>query len=115
VRVEKVAFFTPFLGVPNHKAFRQGDLKLVTPLLASGADPNAPNQDGARVRPIHFAVYFHRTEVMRLLLAREDIKVNANSPYQDPALIIACSLRYEDIVKLLLARDDICQRKVWRI
>lgn len=98
---------------PLHKAVRDGDSKLTTLLLESGAKLRAVTKDGIKKdhtesTALMVACRNGRKEVIELLLAREDIHINIqDTNHGRTALMEACRYGKKEIVKLLVAREDV--------
>jgi ankyrin repeat protein len=92
---------------PLHKAIRDGDSKSITLLLESGANPRAVIKDSTKSTVLMAACRNGKTEVVALLLAREDIHINIQDSLEDTALMEACWNGSKEVVELLLAREDI--------
>lgn len=90
-----------------------GDADLVSHLLDSGIPPDLSDMDS--YSPLLHAVQNGKVEVVRMLLTRagDRIEINRQCPSHCPyltwahALAIAIVNEFEDIVKLLLQRDEI--------
>jgi ankyrin repeat protein len=93
-----------------HRAVKAGDAKTTTLLLDSSANPNAISRALYEMRPIHMAVDDGNETILRLLLTRKEVDVNATDNYEKTALVRACMSErdeYRGCVRLLLSREDI--------
>ncbi|KAI5819909.1 ankyrin repeat-containing domain protein, partial [Pyronema omphalodes] len=105
-----------------HRAIKAGDPKLMAILLNAGANPGAVTRDGFGMQPIHIAARAtpkdldpnstaptieDRTALLRLLLERKGVDVNARDNQQKTALIWACETGNPHAVELLLGMEDI--------
>lgn len=99
-RVASQAKVDPF---PLHAAAKAGDLKNINELLASKADPNLANEDGAT--PLHIAVENNFPEIVsRLLACGADPCIK--SDYYDVPLLIAIENHNLEIAKGLIPKGD---------
>jgi ankyrin repeat protein len=105
-----------------HRATKVGDPKLMAILLNAGANPVSVTKDGFEMQPIHIAAKAtpkdldpnstaptieDRTALLRLLLERKGVDVNARDSQQKTALIWACETGNPQAVELLLGMEDI--------
>ncbi len=56
------------------RAAKDGDAQLVARLLAEGRDVNEADEEGCTA--LHWAMFLGRDDMVRLLLARQDVEVN---------------------------------------
>ncbi|WP_265045438.1 MULTISPECIES: ankyrin repeat domain-containing protein [unclassified Wolbachia] len=85
---------------PLCKAARRGCTKTIRALIDNGADVN--EKDNHECTPLHLACENGQTEVVNLLLKREDIDVNAISKDGYTPLHLATEKGYIEIVKTLI-------------
>lgn len=85
--------------VAFHQAVEDGDLDLVEELIKNGIDPNVRGCDSSA---LHAAVAMQHTEIVALLLAHENIKVDVSDSEGRTPLWVAASDGHPEIVKMLL-------------
>jgi len=86
---------------------RHGLIDPLLPILEriSAYDLNREDREGRSA--LFLAVDAGQTEVVRLLLAKDDLNVNGNRNYMDPPLKIACRRNHIEICRLLIAHPRI--------
>lgn len=94
---------------PIEKAIETDDVKWAAMLLGSDADPRVPINDESRKQPILIAAEKGSIEIMKLLLAREDVDVNAKDAAKRIALVLAIQNDHEDVVNLLMKQKNLDQ------
>ncbi|MBQ8899422.1 MAG: ankyrin repeat domain-containing protein [Akkermansia sp.] len=91
-------------------AAENGDVELLSLLIAAGADINAEDSEGWA--PFLLAYYEGHTECVRLLLAAPDINVNKEDAFGETLLCMECEHGHTEGVRLLLAVPGIDVNKV---
>lgn len=86
-----------------HLAAEHGNKEICQVLLNNGNSVNAVNIQG--MTTLHIATILGHTEVMNLILSREETNVNAVNKDKQTPLHYACKLKDVESTKLLLAHD----------
>ena len=91
------------------QAAENGSLGAVCDLLQQGADVEARTSSGpfTGFRPIHWAARRGHLHVVKYLLSRGDVGVNASADYNVTPLHSATWGNHLNVVKYLLSRDDV--------
>ena len=87
-----------------HEAARDGQLDVVTDLLAQGADVNAKDPSGATA--LHYSAMRGHEEIAKVLLAN-GADVNSTDEANRTALDFATTARQPKIVEMLLAEEGV--------
>ena len=86
-------------------AAKAGNAQLVARLLGEGRDVNEADETGGTA--LIWAAAFGRADVVRLLLARQDVEVNKSAADGATALMLASYKGHVEVVRLLLAHPDV--------
>ena len=81
-----------------NKAYLYGDVTTVQACLARGVDINA---ESFGYTPLIAAVTYNNLEIVRILLARDDLDIAATNSYGNTALHVACMNGSAECVTLL--------------
>jgi len=99
-------------ATPLHDAASRGNLPMVLLLLdAPDIQPNFKDQRGTR--PIHKAVIENHPDVVAALL-KKNVKIEADSWYENKPLQSAANLGHAEIVKLLLQHGAKVNAQSWQ-
>lgn len=93
------------------KAIETDDDRAMTTLLFHGFDPNSVNPKG--VPGLVLAVQGGSIKVVRLLLSQNKTNVEARTPQDESALMMAALNGYEDIAKALIAKGADVNKTGW--
>ena len=88
------------------QASSEGNVCLVSAMLAAGADVNWKDS-GDSMTGLHYAARHDDVELLQLLLDHPGLEVNSKNKNQETPLIIACNSYSTAAFELLLNSDDI--------
>lgn len=93
------------------RAVNIDDVRTVNRLLARGFDPNSPNQGG--LPALVLAVRDESPKVIDALLAHPDLKIDATTPANETALMMAALAGQQEWAQKFLARGAQVNREGW--
>lgn len=93
------------------RAVRVDDARTVSALMRQGIDPNTPDESG--LPPLFVALREGCLDVAETLLAHPDLKVDAVTPADETALMMAALRGRVDWMQRLIARGAAVNRTGW--
>jgi ankyrin repeat protein len=88
-----------------HLAAMYGLQSACLDLINEGSSANSLGPNGNS--PLHFALMFGHIDVVKMLVAREDVAVRGMNEQGETPLSLAAEIGDTEVVKLLLSREDV--------